>query len=88
VHYDRLHLTEEAMSHARQPHATLTHAGRKLGHLLLLMLFGASLAGCDSGAPTGRSQQAQPSGRLAGFAILKCITTPLHRELSASVVRL
>ena len=49
------------MKYAPQPRATVTHAGRKLGLLLLPILVGASIAGCDSGAPTGRSQQAQPT---------------------------
>ena len=49
------------MSHARQQHATHMHTGRKLGALLVLMLLGTGLAGCDSGPPTGRAQQAQPS---------------------------
>jgi len=49
------------MSHARQPGTTLTYARRTLSRLLVLMLAGASMAGCDSGAPTGRSQQALPT---------------------------
>jgi hypothetical protein len=49
------------MSHARHPHAAPAHDGRKLGHLLLLILGCASMAGCGSEAPPGRAQQAQPT---------------------------
>ena len=77
------------MSPARQPHATLAHAGRKLSRLLLLMLLGASMAGCDGGAPTGRSQQAQPteptSQDFGDFEVhYNAVRTD---ELSASVAR-
>jgi hypothetical protein len=86
----RLRLPEDAMSHARQPHATVTHAGRTLGLILLLSLVASGIAGCgDSGAPTGRSQQAQPteptSQDFGDFEVhYNAVRTD---ELSASVAR-